>query len=175
MKIVSRLVLTAISTVFLGTGAAQAFQVSISGAVSGAQQWTCEWTGTYGNQDSEGEEAFAMAGFMFAADGGWVIRANATEKAGDSKVRAGCGEGDCWFEQKFGDDSVSYFSMKSTDKLTDGGKSVTYDGSWGSEEDPETHEGWIKFKGACKPLHLANPDDIEALMKKRLGWDEETY
>ncbi|PKL76193.1 MAG: hypothetical protein CVV27_11530 [Candidatus Melainabacteria bacterium HGW-Melainabacteria-1] len=141
-------------------------------------QWQCTWTGTWGVQGEEAQEEIKIAGFMFAADGGWVIRANAEERAGSSHLRGACGEGDCWFEQKFPNPAagLTYFSMKSKEAAyTKDPRVITYTGTWGDAEDASTHKGTIQFSSACKQLKLARPDDIDQLMKKQLGWDDESY
>lgn len=141
-----------------------------------AQQWKCKWTGSYGVQGQVMREDYNMEGFMFAADGGLVIRANSTESAGTAKIRAGCDAKECWVEQKFDeDDSMAYFSLKTQIVVLKSSKIYAYKGTWGLEEDPKTHKGPIEFSGTCTPLNLADSEDFDDVMKESLGWDVENF
>jgi hypothetical protein len=138
--------------------------------------WSCTWKGTWGEKGNAATAPITLTGYMFAADGGWVIRANSQDSYGPSRIRAGCGEGDCYMDQKYtsGDlkDKVYHFALKSKDgPFKNGVKTITYQGTWGETEEPAEHPGTMAFTGTCKPVPGANDENFGALMKKSLGWD----
>ncbi|MGV3526482.1 MAG: hypothetical protein ACO1RX_19850 [Candidatus Sericytochromatia bacterium] len=154
--------------------------LSLSVQAQDIQQWSCAWTGQWGEKNADIPLApMSMQGYLFAADGGWVIRANSTDAYGPSRIRGGCAEGACWVEQKYTTADLkgqSYFFQLNTKEtpLRNGVKTVNYTGTWGETEEAEQHHGVIELTASCKPV-AGNSDSFDTLISKTLGWNSETY
>lgn len=139
--------------------------------------WTCSWSGDWGEKGSAERAPMQMTGILFAADGGWVMRATSHDGYGLSHIRGGCGDGDCSIEQKYADGELAeqsyYFAMHDSDgPYKNGVKTFRYTGTWGSEEEAETHHGVIALTATCKPY---TGEDIYLDMHKLIGWDDDHY
>lgn len=142
--------------------------------------WSCTWKGTWGEKGNPKTDPMLMAGFLHAADGGLVLSANSKDSFGPSRIRGGCGAGECWVEQKYTTGNIKgqsyYFSLKEKQgPLKNGSKTFDYKGTWGNKEDAKTHHGTIQMTATCKPFDLGDGESGYAEMEKALGWNSETY
>lgn len=142
-------------------------------------EWNCTWKGRWGEQGNPQADVMEMQGFLFAADGGYVLKANSKDAYGLSHIRGGCGE-ECWVEQKYADGPIRgqsyFFTLKARPgPFKNGLKSFAYTGTWGKEEDAATHKGTIQLDASCKPFSYGRGDQVYERMDQLLGWDEEHF
>lgn len=142
--------------------------------------WSCAWKGSWGVKGNPAHEPMSMSGFMFAADGGWVVRANSKDNFGPSHLRGGCGDGECWMEQKYtagqGKGTSYHFKLFYKEKgFTGGVRTINYGGTWGNSEDADKHEGLLELTASCKPVGDGDDEAFAEQMSKSLGWDDESY
>lgn len=153
--------------------------LSLSVQAQEIQQWGCSWVGQWGEKGEVQLAPMSMKGYLFAADGGWVLRANSEDAYGPSRIRGGCGEGECWVEQKYTTADLKgqsyFFQLKTKEEpVRNGVKTLHYTGTWGEAEQAEQHHGVIALTARCKPVG-GDSDNFDALISKTLGWNSETY
>lgn len=154
--------------------------MSMSVQAQETQQWGCSWVGQWGEKGEDIPLApMSMKGYLFAADGGWVLRANSEDAYGPSRIRGGCGDGACWMEQKYttGDlkDQLYFFQLTHTaEPLRKGVKTLHYKGTWGNTDNAAEHTGVMNLTGTCKPV-AGSSESFDTLITQTLGWSSETY
>lgn len=142
--------------------------------------WSCTWKGTWIEPGMDAPSPISLAGFMYAADGGLVMRANGKDELGPSRVRGGCGDGECWVEQKYASGQLRgtsyYFSLKEkSSPLLQGVKNFSYSGTWGDQEEVSTHSGTIQLTASCRPFSYGTGEQVYTRMEQILGWKDDAY